>query len=236
MKIYIDQPFHKERLLAEFAKYATITTELLADTELIIPTVDETLPTWAASREYMLSKGIRVMVAGPTTIQLCRDKAEFYRVCKRHGVAALPTMQDHLIAKPRFGKGSKGIIKLDKSYVIQPLVSYPEYSVDYFADWDGTPLSIIPRVRMDVVDGESHAAKVIMDDTIIDACKKFGQELGLIGHNVIQGFRSDREFIFSEINPRFGGGSWLTWPVFNSVKWLCCNGVPCSLPRKLSIM
>jgi len=57
-------------------------------------------------------------------------------------------------------------------------------------------------------------------DFDLEPVKRLGSELGLVGHNVVQGYWTGKTLIFGEVNPRFGGGSHLTFDIFNSPKWL----------------
>src|SRR5271165_1348849 len=103
IKILITQPRGKENLVKAFneagAEVLTPRGSFITP-DLIIPTVDEELPTLA----YLKPLLPKTMVANEDTIELCRDKAEFYRFCRRHGFKTPMTMQHHLIVKPRFGK------------------------------------------------------------------------------------------------------------------------------------
>lgn len=218
MRVLVTQPRGKERLVEAFIKAGA---EILNPNkpyqkpDLIIPTVDEELPTMA-----YLNQALPIVVASEYTIQMCRDKGEFHGFCKRHGFLTPLTMQQDVIVKPRFGKASKGIIKVNRSYIIQEdLSEFPEVSIDYFADVEGNALSIIPRYRLDVQNGESQKAEFIKDMDLTEV-QRLGKELMLVGHNVIQGFYTKTQFYFTEVNPRFGGGSWLTFEKFNSPKWL----------------
>ncbi len=132
-------------------------------------------------------------------------------------------MQESLIAKPRFGKGSKGLIRIDNSYVVQPFIDWPEFSADYFADWNGKCLSLIQRERLEVINGEATKAKLVWNGTMHEELLRLGTELGLVGHNVIQYFSDGKDFKLIEVNTRFGGGSHLTFDIWNSPKWLLEN-------------
>lgn len=218
MKVWISQPNGKEHLVQAF-KDAGV--EILTykgsyvKPDLIIPVVDEELPSFSYLRHEL-----PVMCASAWTIDTCRDKAEFYRFCRRMDFKTPYTMQDKMIVKPRYGKGSKGIVRLDKSFLVQEdLSSHPEISIDYFADWEGNTLSVIPRYRMSVVNGESTEVKFINDLDLTEVTR-LGKSLQLIGHNVIQGFLRPDGIVFTEVNPRFGGGSWMTFEKFNSPRWL----------------
>lgn len=216
MRVLITQPRGKENLVKAFENAGAEIVRHISKADLIIPTVDEEL--WLMSRS-----GLPVMCADDYTIDMCRDKAEFYRFCKRHQFLTPATMQDNLIAKPRFGKGGKGFIKLDRSYIVQEdLSELPEVSVDYFADAEGNTLSVIPRIRLGVINGEATKAEFINDMDLTEVTR-LGQELMLVGHNVIQGFYTRTQFYFTEVNCRFGGGSWLSFGKFNSPEWLTKN-------------
>lgn len=215
--MFITSPKGKEKLVQAFKEAgAELVKFYTTDVDLIIPTGDEEL--WFMSRS-----SLPVMCPSDYTVDMCRDKAEFYRFCKRHSFLTPNTMQEAVIAKPRFGKGSRGLVKLDRSYIIQEdMYPLPEVSIDYFADWQGNPLSVIPRYRKNVVNGESTEAEFITDMDLTEVTR-LGKELGLVGHNVIQGFYTKTQFYFTEVNCRFGGGSHLTFNRFNSPKWLLEN-------------
>ncbi len=218
VKVLITQNRGKENLVEAFRQAGAeilSTRHAYVKPDLIIPTVDEELPTMA-----YLKGSLPVVCSSEYAVEMTRDKAEFNRFCKRHGFLTPQTMQETVIAKPRFGKASKGIIHLDRSYIIQEDMSeLPEVSIDYFADELGNPLSIIPRFRRQVENGESKSAEFITDMDLTEVTR-MGKELGIVGHAVIQGFYTRTQFYFIEVNCRYGGGSWLTFEKFNSPEWL----------------
>lgn len=57
-------------------------------------------------------------------------------------------------------------------YIIQPFIEGTEYTVDIFCDYDGNPISIVPRIRVAVRAGEVLKTKIVMDDKIIEECRK----------------------------------------------------------------
>lgn len=222
MKVLITQPKGKERLVKAFELVgANLVSTFEAFSEsigLIIPTVDEELWFLSRAKNWFKDKGILVAVADEFTISTCRDKAEFYKFCKRHDFDTPLTAQVEAIIKPRFGKGSRGQIKIDRSYICQEVMDWPEYSIDYFKHENS--LSIIPRLRLNVVNGESQDCKIVMDDRLISEAVRLGHELGLEYHNVMQLFYNGQEIKWLEVNPRYGGGSWMTFDKFNSPKYL----------------
>ncbi len=223
MKVLITSPRGKENLVKAFEDVGwTVVNSLLELPDLIVPTVDEELPFFAANREWFKAQGVEVLIASSFTIDTCRDKAEFNLFCGRHGFKRPPTYQPGELAsyiKPRFGKGSRGIVKVDSSCIIQTECPYPEVSVDYFTDLDGKMWSVVPRFRLNVVNGESKAMMFVPNFNVREI-KRLGKELGLVGHNVIQGYWTGKEFIFGEVNPRYGGGSWMTFDFCNTPRRL----------------
>ncbi len=214
MRVMITSARGKERLVSAFEKAGwTVVRTLLEQPDIIVPTVDEELPFFSQNRDWFKSLGIEVMIGSSFTIDTCRDKAEFNLFCGRHGFKRPPTYQPgelDTFIKPRFGKGSKGIVRVNKSFIIQTECPHPEVSIDYFSDLDGKFWSALPRFRLNVVNGESQDMAIVPEFNFSEV-KRLGKELGLVGHNVIQGYWTGKEFIFGEVNPRYGGGSWMTF-------------------------
>ena len=122
-----------------------------------------------------------------------------------------------LIAKPIFGRGSSGIIKInnyneyfylkkikyfdDKNYITQKFVNGIEYSVQMIANKNGDLISIIP-VKIIEKKGITIKALVSNNNKIIKLCKKF--------HNIyrpnniynIQLIMNKNGVYIIEINPR----------------------------------
>lgn len=235
MRVLITSPKGKERLVKAFEEAGSYIVRTLSERpDLIVPTVDEELPFFAQARDWFKQQGIEVMVGSDMTIAFCRDKYQFFQFCRRHEFKTPDVYMGDFIAKPRFGKGSRGIVNINRSYVVQDLIKdQPEVSIDYFADLEGQFISAIARYRINVVNGESQAMEIVPPNFDYETVKRLGQELKLVGHNVIQGFWDGKQMTFTEVNPRFGGGSWLTFDIFNSPKWLTEN--VCLSMRKFGI-
>lgn len=199
---------------------AEVVHQMSPEVKLIIPTVDEELCFFSNSREWFTAQGIHIAVSPEFAVYTCRDKMEFALFCGRHGFNTPHTRQmGGSLIKPRFGKGGKGQFKIDNSYIVQDFVDWmPEYSIDYFKDHD--ILSVVPRLRLDIVNGESTKATINYSSRLVDEAKRLGAALGLEGPNVLQCFYDGNTVVWSEVNCRYGGGSWLTFGEFNSPKFL----------------
>ncbi len=221
MRVLLTQPKGKDNLCNAFIRAgAQLTTELTPEVKLIIPLVDEELWFFSRSREWFKQQGIIVACSSEYAVSICRDKAEFYRFLRRHGFGTPVTSQFEGLVKPRFGKGSRGQFRIDRSYIVQELINAPEYSIDYFKDPDSGFLSITPRLRENVVNGESQAGTIVKDELLIKEATRLGQELGLEYHNVMQCFYDGKRILWLEVNCRYGGGSWISFGVFNSPDYL----------------
>jgi carbamoyl-phosphate synthase large subunit len=125
-----------------------------------------------------------------------------------------------LILKPRKGSASKGLIVVNnkhelnevnhlEDYLIQEyIVEGKEYTVDCYVSQKGEIISIVPRIRIEVLGGEVINTKTLRDEEIIELSKKILLSDAFRGPVTIQFIRTksgDRTMVM-EINPRLGGG------------------------------
>ncbi len=199
---------------------------------LIVPTRDEDVLYLSKHKRHIEDRTMaKVMVPDPDVANLCSDKFEFFRFLQEHDLPAIMSwthISDDItypcVLKSKTGAGARKfyIIK-DKGElhelidnindpIIQEYIEGNEYSIDYFSDFDGNYISLVPRVRVKVVSGESKVGVTVNDSEITDLCITLATKMKLIGHNVIQCFRTGSgEVKFIEVNPRFGGASNLSF-------------------------
>ena len=168
------------------------------------------------------------MISEPEMIRICRDKnytSRFFVDCGLH--APMPVKDWHeyksgfpAFIKPKDGNGSINAFKVEKEeelkvysaqvedYIVQPFVSGHEYTIDIFCDWDGEPISIVPRERLQVRAGEVLKTRIALDQQMIQDMKTICNAFKPCGPMTVQLIR-DTEGIdwYIEINPRFGGGA-----------------------------
>ncbi|MDP2676866.1 MAG: ATP-grasp domain-containing protein [bacterium] len=199
---------------------------------LLIPTKDAELPIFAKARKRFEKIGVRIMVASLKTINICWDKSKFIDFCISHGFSAPKTYDRRnkktnyrfpLFINNRFGLGSRHAYKIHNrnelnfflKYVPTPLVQeyvdWKEYTIDLFADFNGRIISVVPRERISIFGGESFVGKTYKNTTLIRGVIKLAEALHLIGHNTIQCFFDGKNIKFIEVNPRYGGGSPLSF-------------------------
>jgi carbamoyl-phosphate synthase large subunit len=211
-------------------------TELLTIVEsehvqLVVPTIDDELPVVAAARARFRRAGAMVACSPEETSVLCNDK---YATCVRLIEKGVPAARTYvpaqvsedlalpLFIKPRVGRGAVGAFpvrtyeELDffLRYVPNPIVQEyldgPEFTIDVLCDFDGKPLSIVPRERVVIRAGVIDRGRTVQDPRLIQLAEQTCAALRFSGPINIQcRMRGEQPVIF-EINPRFSGGIPLT--------------------------
>jgi len=96
--------------------------------------------------------------------------------------------------------------------IIQSYIEGTEYTLDCICDNDSQVISVVPRMRIEVKAGEVQKSKTVNDMQIIQKGKEICEKLGYKGPLTIQCFKAGTgEILFTEINPRMGGGVPLTF-------------------------
>lgn len=199
------------------------------DIDLVIPTIDTDLLVLAENRERFTDIGTKVMISAPDKIRICRDKnytSKFFVDCGLHAPMPVNDWKKYdsgypAFIKPKDGSSSINAFKIDNieelevyaaqidDYIVQPFIEGKEYTVDIFCDWDGEPISIVPRERVQIRAGEVLKTRIELDKTMIAEAKTLCHEFRPCGPMTVQLIRDFNSGInyYIEINPRFGGGA-----------------------------
>lgn len=196
--------------------------------DLIIPTIDTDLLVLSENKEKFETIGTRVMISPPDKIRICRDKnntSQFFVDCGLHAPMPVNDWKEYksgfpAFIKPKDGSSSINAFKVEneeelevyagqvEDYIVQPFVSGHEYTIDIFCDWDGSPISIVPRERLQIRAGEVLKTQICMDPTMIEESKALCAAFKPCGPMTVQLIRDDVGLDwYIEINPRFGGGA-----------------------------
>jgi len=198
---------------------------------LVVPTIDDELPVFAAARDAFHARGISVACSPEPANAICNDKLATCRHLRQAGVsaalsyaagevpadAALP-----LFVKPRTGRGAVGafavrsrrelefFLEYVADAIVQEYLDGPEFTIDVLCDAEGRPVAIVPRERVVIRAGVIDRGRTVNDARLLalamDACRaiRFAGPL-----NIQCRMRGNTPVIF-EINPRFSGGIPLT--------------------------
>jgi carbamoyl-phosphate synthase large subunit len=203
--------------------------------DLLVPTIDTELPSFAAGREYLqrdCGVGL-VMVSSPRVVQLARDKYQLMLALADAGIPVPTTIRatdalsqgrrlgGPVILKPVGGSASRGIRRLASvdgltdadrvasEYIVQELLDGPEYTVNIFVGPTGELEAAVPHRRLAVRGGEVTKAVTEREPALIDLAQRLGHvliPLGARGPLCYQAIYQDRAPRVFELNARFGGG------------------------------
>lgn len=191
--------------------------------DIVVPFVDGAV----AVAAEMASKGLAF--APTSTAEKAEqmfDKAVSAKLFEEAGIA-IPTtysggnITTPLIAKPRHGSASHGIVDIDctddlkainaDDYLIQQRIdNRREYTADCYASVKtGEVLTVCPRIRLEVAGGEVTRTITTDNVTVIEIANKAITALGLRGAITVQCIEDldTGKIYLMEINPRLGGGA-----------------------------
>lgn len=196
--------------------------------DIIVPIIDEEFIFISCARKKFQEIGARVMLPEHSQLLLCRDKYKTYLFLKEHGIPTPATSLNFsatkrypVLAKPRFGRGSKDIrtiyskedingLRL-RSFIFQEIVKGQEYSIDTLSDLNGRVVAVVPRLRLEIRNGTSYKAKTVKSRMLEEMCAFICTKLGLKGPACIQCMVTPKGApYFFEINPRIGSAVALT--------------------------
>jgi carbamoyl-phosphate synthase large subunit len=163
------------------------------------------------------------------TVSLFRNKWQSYLFFEKIGIHTpetfeLSTLADPffpLLLKPKFGSGSKNIIKIDTfrdldyfrqkvdtaQYIAQEIVSSPEYTVDFLVGNNNELLSLVARQRIKTKDGIAVVSRTVDSSLIAPVIEKILRNIELRGPINLQYFHVEKqETLTFDLNTRFAAG------------------------------
>ena len=196
---------------------------------MLILLIDPELSIYADAKRIILDNGADVIISNPSVIDLCSSKAKTARFFSETGLPFLETLeigeikgdQDiHFpaILKPCIGSGGKDVYLVENMQevealsnridnpIIQEKAEGQEITLDCLTDFSGSPVRIVARERLEIRSGESSKGRTFKDNNLLRLVFELLSNLHAIGPVTVQCFRSNGKYVFSEINPRFGGG------------------------------
>lgn len=196
--------------------------------DAVLAAVDEELVVLSKQRHRFEERGILIVAPSLEVVEICFDKWLTYQFFIQHDIPT-PETQDALeldldmisfpaLIKPRYGRGSRGIYKVDsieeliffrqrvKSPLLQTYLCGQEYTIDLLADLDGSIITVVPRQRLSTVAGISNKGRTVYHQGMISQAQKIAKRLNLTGPSNMQCFlQPSGQIKFTEINPRLAG-------------------------------
>ncbi|MBP1889163.1 carbamoyl-phosphate synthase large subunit [Clostridium moniliforme] len=220
----------------------------------ILSLIDPELSLLSKNKKAFDEIGVKIIGSDYDVTELCFDKYKFYKFLKDNEFKCAKTYkslskfkEDYsdkkidfpVFVKPRKGSASLGInkvndmkylellYKLYKDTIIQEFIDGEEYGVDCYVDLiSNEVISIFIKKKIKMRSGETDKAVSIKDKVLFEKISKLAKILNLKGVFDIDVFKTDKGWIISEINPRFGGGYPLAYEcnenypkfIFNNIK------------------
>ena len=149
----IDNPSYTTRLFEIIAKH---------NIGILMPSSGYDIYHFSKNKGKLLERGVLAVVSDEGVMEKCRDKMETFTFLSRKFALPFTTADPDkirefpLIAKPRYGKGSKGIVKIDNeddlkyvqskndNLIFQEYLPGTEYTIDVLSDLDGGPIIAVP--------------------------------------------------------------------------------------------
>lgn len=197
--------------------------------EVLMPSSGSDIYPYSENRKQLAEMGAEAIVSDRDKLEICRDKMLTFQTLSNKFILPFTTAESDkidtfpVLAKPRFGKGSRGIVKIDDEsdlrYIIskrddlvfQEYLPGTEYTVDVLSDLDGKPIIAVPRIRMQTKAGISTKGRVLRDPALEMECMKIAELVGIRGPCCMQMKESaEGRLKLIEINPRMGGGTIFT--------------------------
>ena len=194
--------------------------------DIVLPFVDGAVE--IAARYGMEPGHAWSPVSVPDVCRAMFDKVVADRVLRAAGVP-LPRIIEEgepqffpVIAKPRTGSASKGIVVVGdidewrslgldaERYIVQEYIkNRREYTLDCYIDRRGKVVAISPRERIEVVGGEVSRTVTVSLPEGVEIARKAIEGAGLRGAVTVQLIEDvdTGRLMLMEINPRLGGGA-----------------------------
>jgi carbamoyl-phosphate synthase large subunit len=201
------------------------------DVRLMVPTIDTELPVLAAHRARFDAIGTTVLISSAECIRITGNKAEANHWLLTNG---FPTVRQTsvsealadcgrwvtpLIAKPRNGSSSIGLLRVNDravleqlrgrdDYVVETVAPGHEHTVDVLINRRGKVMCAVPRRRIEVRGGEVSKGVTVrcerMQTLAASVCESLPGAYGVLNVQMFQD--ADGTLAIVEINARFGGG------------------------------
>lgn len=196
--------------------------------DCLIPTIDTDLLLLAKNKEKFEVVGTKVLISAPDKVGLSRDKnytADYFISLGLKSPVPVNAVEKYSAGYPAFIKPKDGSSSIDAykavneeelrsyakkigDYIIQPFISGREYTIDIFCDYEGNPVYITPRERLEVRAGEVSKTRICQDEKMIAEMQTLIKDFKPCGQITVQLIRDEKgEDYYIEINPRFGGGA-----------------------------
>ncbi|MEA5578503.1 ATP-grasp domain-containing protein [Anabaena sp. UHCC 0451] len=197
--------------------------------DFLIPLTDPEIDVLCMQIQKFHTQGITLCCSNPHSIQIARNKFNLFSFfTQNREVSVIPTFEniDHIdmnnydviIAKPRKGRSSEGVIisknkqhlqnaiEQAQDYIFQPYIEGIYITVDTIRDKFKNQVSIARKELLRTVNGAGIVIELFNDDKLNYIVNQITESLDIIGCINIELIFSQGKYFIMDINPRFSAG------------------------------
>jgi carbamoyl-phosphate synthase large subunit len=194
--------------------------------DVLFPIMDEELLAVAIAKSEIEEAGTKVVTNSPQTVRVCRDKWLTYQNCVSHGIGVPRTALSvdstrfegfgfPLIIKPRTGRGTIGVQRIDDAVhlkcllnpdegtIVQEFITGQEYTIDVLCNLSGELLSAVPKARLQVKAGMQVKGRTVRDSRLTEFARRVHAAFDLTPRANVQCILNDSGCYLVEVNPKF---------------------------------
>jgi len=216
---HVSDPHYIDALAAQLRAHAI---------DILLPGIDSEIMVLSRARERFAGGPVRIAIATPDLVEAADDKLATTRYLRARKIGAPETCDASnpadlgfpIIAKPRRGNGSKGVLLLRDAesldsfltearpgYCLQEYIDGPEITVGFLYDWNGIFCDAIAMERT-LAEGRTVRATVTRVSEILRFIEDFGDRVRSAGAvNAQLRISPARGVQVFEINARLSGST-----------------------------
>lgn len=219
--------FFRAPLVSNEDEYLTFISNICDQEHIdfIFPLTDIEVDFFNLHRTYFEEKGVVVCISSSHALNYARDKYNLYLLFKDD--ADIPSVRTWTIgeefvypciAKPKNGRSSEGLMKLESSaqlankdnwgnYLFQEILSGEIYTVDFLRSEKEEKAVCVSRVELlRTKNGAGTTVKIHQNDRLDRLVRMIGQRLHISGCVNMEFIKYNNDFYLIDINPRFSAG------------------------------
>jgi carbamoyl-phosphate synthase large subunit len=189
--------------------------------DIVVPNLDEATIALARVSDSLVAEGALPVVSSVEVCETMADKRQADLLFRSLGLRTPSGTRFPMLAKPRYGAGSHGIVTLhdagdleqwrrrnrDEDFLLQPVVSGPEYTIDGYVDRSGRVLGLVSRVRVSVAGGEVAITCTRRNGAALAQAEHLLQWNRWFGPVTVQVVGEGQDASLIECNPRIASGA-----------------------------
>ncbi|MGL5787277.1 MAG: ATP-grasp domain-containing protein [Bacteroidales bacterium] len=219
--------FHQVPLVSQEKEYMAVISGICKTESInyIFPLTDIEVDFFNIHKASFESLGIRICIPSSKALNYARDKYNLY--CLFKDSANIPSVKTWLygenfvfpcIAKPKNGRSSEGLMKIDypdqmsdnvnwDNYIFQEYIKGDIYTVDLVRSHAEDKLACVSRIELlRTKNGAGTTVRMIHDAALDSLVKDIADTIQIEGCVNMEFIKSDNKYYLIDINPRFSAG------------------------------